>query len=425
MPWQGQDPLSSRATARANFARDRDWTIVRRSAYLGSLRLETDLADGGLKAVRTNGGAVEAAGGRGLAYPLGDAPAPGQAIEAAPGVLWLRLPLPIAALNHLNLYALRDGDGWTIVDTGMNTGESRDGWEAALAGPLEGLPVRRVICTHMHPDHLGLAGWLCERFQAPLLMSRLEYVTGRMLLADTGRSAPKEGVDFFHGCGWNETQIETYRREFGRFGRAVWALPQSYIRLSEGDVLDIGGDDWRVVIGSGHSPEHVCLWRESDGVFLAGDQILPRISSNVSVWPTEPLQDPLADWMRSLDRLEALLPSDTLVLPAHGEPFLGVTERLQALRRGHETSLKRLERSLAEPRRAVDVFSSLFARAIGDGVLGMATGESVAHLNYLTGRGLARREIDADGVVWWTATRATSPDHLTTDTLASDKENRQ
>ena len=353
------------------------------------------------------GGAVPetsaGAGARGLTYPLGDPPAPGEAVEAARGVLWLRLPLPMA-LNHVNLYAVRDGEGWAVVDTGLDTPPSRDAWEAALAGPLAGRPVTRVICTHMHPDHLGLVGWLCERFKAPLLMSRLEYVTGRMLVADTGRPAPQEGIDFFRSTGWSDEQIERYRAEFGRFGKAVSPLPQSYARLSDGDVLTIGADDWTVVVGSGHSPEHVCLWRRSDDVFIAGDQILPRISSNVSVWPTEPLQDPLDDWMQSLDRLEALLPEATFVLPSHGEPFYGVGERLRALRRGHEVSLKRLERRLAEPRRAIDVFSSLFARPVGDGILGMATGESVAHLNYLAGQGRARRETDASGVVWWTAT---------------------
>ncbi len=389
----------------------RGWTWRYGSSYLVPLQLETDLADDAstTRAATFDGPAEPSTGTRGLTYPLGQPPAPGEAIEAAPGVLWLRLPLPMAALNHVNLYAIRDndqhGDGWTVIDAGMNTPDSRAGWDAALAGPLEGLPIKRVICTHMHPDHLGLVGWLCERFEAPLLMSRLEYVTGRMLVGDTGKPAPKEGVDFFHGCGWNETQLETYRREFGRFGKAVWTLPQAYTRLSDGNVLSIGGDEWRVVTGSGHSPEHVCLWRASDGVFIAGDQILPRISSNVSVWPTEPLQDPLDDWMRSLDKLEALLPAETLILPSHGEPFIGVVERIQALRRGHEVSLKRLERRLAEPKRAIDVFSSLFARTIGDGVLGMATGESVAHLNYLTGKGLVRRETDADGVFWWTATR--------------------
>ena len=356
------------------------------------------IADAGRKAADSG---VSAS--RGLTYPLGDPPTPGEAVEAARGVLWLRLPLPMA-LDHVNLYAVRDGQGWTVIDTGMDTPASRAAWEAALAGPLEGRPVTRVICTHMHPDHLGLAGWLCARFAAPLLMSRLEYVTGRMLVADTGRPAPTEGIDFFRSTGWSAEQLQRYEAEFGRFGRAVSPLPQSYTRLSEGDVLTIGEDDWTVVIGSGHSPEHVCLWRQSDDVFIAGDQILPRISSNVSVWPTEPAQDPLDDWMRSLDRLEALLPETTFVLPAHGEPFFGVGERLRALRRGHDLALKRLERRLVEPRRAIDVFSSLFARPIGDGILGMATGESVAHLNYLAGQGRARRETDAAGVIWWTAT---------------------
>jgi len=327
----------------------------------------------------------------------------GEAIEAAPGVLWLRLPLPMS-LDHINVYALADGDGWTLVDTGLYTKASIAGWEAAFAGPLEGKPVKRVICTHMHPDHLGLAGWLCERFGVPLLMSRLEYVTARMLVADTG-PAPPEGEVFFRATGWDDERIDGWRREFGRFGKGVYPMPQSYQRLSEGDEVEIGGEVWTVVVGNGHCPEHVCLWRKSDDVFLSGDQILPRISSNVSVWPTEPLQDPLGDWLTSLSKLRALLPEGLLVLPSHGEPFTGVHTRLDALTRGHHAGLTRLERALREPRRAVDVFSSLFARPIGDAVFGMATGESVAHLNYLEAQGRARRERDADGVDWWTAIR--------------------
>ncbi|NBW12721.1 MAG: MBL fold metallo-hydrolase [Caulobacteraceae bacterium] len=354
---------------------------------------------------------TEAASGprteRGLTYPLGAPPVPGQAVEAAPGVLWLRLPLPMS-LDHINVYALADndaeGDGWTLVDTGLYTKASIAGWEAAFAGPLEGKPVKRVICTHMHPDHLGLAGWLCERFRVPLLMSRLEYVTARMLVADTG-PAPAEGETFFRAAGWDDERIDGWRREFGRFGKGVYPMPQSYQRLTEGDDIEIGGEVWTVVVGNGHCPEHVCLWRKSDDVFLSGDQILPRISSNVSVWPTEPLQDPLGDWLASLAKLRALLPENAFVLPSHGEPFTGVHTRLDALTKGHHTGLTRLERALREPRRAIDVFSSLFARPIGDGVFGMATGESMAHLNYLEAQGRARRERDADGVDWWTATR--------------------
>lgn len=337
---------------------------------------------------------------RGLTYPFGDPPGFGEAIPVAPGVLWMRLSMPIA-LNHINVYAVADGDGWAIIDTGLDISDSRARWEALLAGPLCGQPVTRVICTHMHPDHIGLAGWLCERFGVGLTMTRLEYVTGRMLLADTGQAAPEAGAVHYRAAGWDETQVETYRREFGQFGRAVSPLPSGYVRMRENDRLSIGGQDWRVVIGEGHSPEHACLWREADGVVLGGDQILPKISSNISVWPTEPDADPLGDWLVSLERMKTVFPDDVLVLPSHGEPFRGVQTRLDALIRGHATALSRLQRTLQEPKRAVDVFSALFARPIGDGVRGMATGEAIAHLNYLLQRGRISRTRDADGVDWW------------------------
>lgn len=365
---------------------------------VGALRLETDLADG----VATSEGEAETAAGlRGLTYPLGDPPALGEAVEAAPGVLWMRLPLPMA-LNHVNVYAIADGDGWVVIDTGLRTPDGRAGWESALAGPMGGRPVTRVICTHMHPDHIGLAGWLCDRFDAPLLMSRLEYVTGRMLISDTG-PAPEEGARYFRAAGWPEERIEKYRQSYGMFAKGTEPLPASYRRLTAGDVLSIGADDWTVVVGDGHSPEHVCLWRRSDDVFLSGDQLLPRISSNISVWPTEPMADPLKDWLASLDRLGDLLPEGTLCLPGHGEPFTGVLPRIEALKRGHAVSLKRLARTLRTPSRVIDVFAALFARPVDDGLLGMATGEAVAHLNHLEARGLARRERDAEGVDWWTS----------------------
>lgn len=339
--------------------------------------------------------------GRGLTYPYPVPPGFGEAVEVAPGVLWMRLSMPIA-LNHINVYAVEDGEGWALIDTGLNIPASRGEWEALLAGPLGGRTVTRVICTHMHPDHIGLAGWLCERFGVGLTMTRLEYVTGRMLLADTGQPAPEAGAVHYRAAGWDEAQVETYRREYGQFGRAVSPLPPGFTRMREGDRLNIGGQDWRVVVGEGHSPEHACLWREADGLVLGGDQILPRISSNVSVWPTEPDADPLGDWLASLARMKTVFPDEVLVLPSHGEPFYGVQARLDALLRGHEASLKRLEKTLREPKRAVDVFGALFARPVGDGVRGMATGEAIAHLNYLLIRGRVSRARDAEGVDWWT-----------------------
>ena len=343
-----------------------------------------------------------ARGARGLTYPFPDPPGPGEAVEIAPDVRWMRLAMPIA-LDHINVYAVRDGEGWAVIDTGLNLPASRDEWDRLLDGPLEGRTVTQVICTHLHPDHIGLAGWLCRRFGAPLVMTRLEYVMARMLIADTGRQAPEEGADFYRAAGWDEAQLEGYRTAYGGFGKVVAELPAGYVRMREGDRLSIGGREWRVVVGEGHSPEHACLWREDDGLVLGGDQILPKISSNVSVWPTEPDADPLGDWLASLERMKQVLPDDVLVLPSHGEPFRGVHTRLDALIRGHRTALRRLERALARPCRPIDVFAALFARPVGDGVRGMATGESLAHLNYLLRQGRVSRRRDADGVDWWNA----------------------
>lgn len=337
---------------------------------------------------------------RGLIYPCGASPDMGQAVEVASGVLWLRFALPFQ-LDHVNVFALEDGDGWTVVDTGLRTRDAVAAWEQALAGALAGRPVRRVICTHMHPDHIGLAGWLCERSGAPLLMSRTEYLTGRTLAAEAAGEAPAEGEVFYRAAGWTQAQIDQWREGYGGFGKGVSPIPRAYSRLEDGDRLRIGADDWQVVVGAGHSPEHVCLWRRSDDVFIAGDQILPRISSNVSVWPTEPQADPLGEWLASIDRLRALLPQGAFVLPSHGEPFYGVHARLDALKRGHEVALKRLERTLRQPSRVVDAFSAVFGRAVGDEVLGMATGEAQAHLNYLEKRGRARRTRDDMGVDRW------------------------
>jgi glyoxylase-like metal-dependent hydrolase (beta-lactamase superfamily II) len=335
-----------------------------------------------------------------LDYPWSEPPAAGAATPVSEGLLWMRLPLPFA-LDHINVYALRDGRGWLVVDTGVQTPAAVEAWEAAFAGPMDGRPVTRVLCTHLHPDHTGLAGWIARRFAAPLLMTRLEYVVCRMLLADTGRPAPEEGVAFYRAAGWDEAALEGYRERFGMFGRAVSPLPDSFTRLSDGGSVEIDGRPWRVVVGGGHSPEHACLHDPERRVLIAGDQVLPQISSNVSVFPTEPEADPLDDWMQSLAKLRREIPDDVLVLPGHGPPFRGLHSRLAALEEGHRIGLDRLERSLAQPRRAVDVFGALFARPIGNSLLGMATGESVAHLTRLVREGRAVREQDADGVWWW------------------------
>jgi glyoxylase-like metal-dependent hydrolase (beta-lactamase superfamily II) len=337
-----------------------------------------------------------------LIYPLTVEPqnGDGSAVAVAPGVLWLRMPL-FAALPWINVWAIADGDGWSIVDTGLKSAATMDAWHSAFSQALGGAPVTRVAVTHMHPDHCGLAGWIAERYKVRLWMSRLEYLSCRLMAADTGRTAPAEGIAFYRAAGWDEEAIEKYRTRFGSFGEMIYPLPASYHRLADRDTLQMGGRNWTVVVGSGHSPEHACLYCPELKILISGDQVLPRISSNVSVYPTEPDADPLDDWLTSLADIKQRIPDDVLVLPAHNSPFKGLHARIDELSQSHRDGLTRLEGALATPKRAVDVFSALFARPINPGVLGMATGEAIAHLNYLTMRGRAIRELDGDGIWWW------------------------
>ena len=337
-----------------------------------------------------------------LKYPFEAIPDFGQAVDIAAGVKWLRMPLG-GSLGAINVWAIAEAGGWAIVDTGLGGEPTMETWRAAFAGPLKGLPVTRVFVTHLHPDHIGMAGWLTRKFDVRLWISRLEFLMCRSLTADTGREAPEDGVRFYREAGWSEEQIETYRARFGGFGRAMHALPDSFHRLSDGDEIRIGDHLWRVVTGAGHSPEHACLHCPDLQVFITGDQVLPRITSNVSVFPTEPENDPLSEWLSSLAKLKTRVGDEVLVLPAHNEPFFGLHTRLEHLIDGHERAMDRLVVELAAPKRAVDVFHVLFRRNIDTDQISLATGESIAHLNCLIRRGRVLRERDAAGVNWYRA----------------------
>ena len=340
---------------------------------------------------------------RGLEYPWGRQthPEPGAPLQVAPGVLWVRVGMP-GALDHINVWLLEDGAGWTLVDTGLAVEGARESWEQVFDHPLlGGKPIVRVICTHMHPDHTGLAGWICERFDCELWMTREEYLLGRLMMSYTPEDIPEAGIAFYRATGFSEAQLAQYRQRFGGFGKFTTPLPHRYRRIVDRETLMIGDRYWQVMVGRGHSPEHACLYCPALKLLIGGDQVLPRITPNVSVFPTEPEGNPLEEWMSSNSRLIDLLPPDLLVLPAHQAPYTGLHVRLNQIIDGHRVALARLYDALETPHRVVDCFGYMFKRPIGDNDIQMATGETLAHLNLLLHRGNVHRELDAEGIYWY------------------------
>ena len=335
-----------------------------------------------------------------IQYEFDDKPEIGHTLEIADGVHWLRMPLPFA-LQHINLWLFADGDGWTIVDSGLGDAASKAIWENTFASVMDNAPVKHVVVTHMHPDHVGCAGWLAERFDVDLWMTRGEYAMCRILVADTGRPAPDAGINFYKSAGYSPEALESYRTVFGFFGKFVTPLPESYRRLHDGQKEPVGDHEWEVVVGRGHSPEHACFLNEELNLLVSGDQLLPVISSNVSVYPTEPEANPLLDWIESLKTIRGRIPEDVLVLPAHGKPFRGAHERIDTLIADHMTQLDTLFEYCSEPRRAVDVFPALYRTKITSDNLMFATGEAIAHLHFLLNEDKITAERDADDIIWY------------------------
>lgn len=313
----------------------------------------------------------------------------------AAGLLWVRMPLPYA-LDHVNLWLLDEGDGWTLVDTGHGDEATRAAWDALAEPVLRGQPIRRVICTHHHPDHLGLAGWMAERWGAELWCTRAEWLEGRMRTLRKLREDRAAAKAFFRRAGIPGTQLAALIDRCSAYPDNVAPVPLTYRRLKDGDELTAGGLRWRVVVGRGHAPEHACLFAPAARLLVSGDQLLPSISPNVSVQPHEPDEDPLAEFLASLEALRAV-PAETLVLPSHGAPFVGLHRRCDELVRHHQQRLEAVLSACARPRTAFEVMATLFERALDPHQTTFAIGEAIAHLNRLVALGLVRRARPGQG----------------------------
>ncbi|AHM03108.1 Metallo-beta-lactamase family protein [Roseibacterium elongatum DSM 19469] len=336
-----------------------------------------------------------------IRYPQETPPDPGDAVELADGVLWLRIPLPMA-LDHVNVFAFREDDGWAVVDTGLNTRRTREGWDAALSGPLKGQPVTRVLVTHHHPDHVGLAGWFQER-GAELLTTRTAWLFARMLTLDEQERATPEQIAFWQGAGMDAEILHQRRTERPfNFADVVHPMPLGFTQLRDGATIRLGGRDWIIRFGQGHAPDHATLWSTDGRLVIGGDQLLPSISPNLGVYATEPEADPVGDWMAACTALAPHATEDQLVLPGHKLPFFGLPDRMRQLIENHHGALERLRAHLADgPRTAGECFAPLFKRKIDSGTYGLALVEAVGHLNHLHALGEVRRTRRDDGAWLW------------------------
>ncbi len=333
-----------------------------------------------------------------------EAPPPGGTSEVAPGVLWLRMPLPFA-LDHVNLWLIREGDGFALVDCGYGDAVTRGHWATQFETSLAGAPIRRIIATHCHPDHLGNAEWLAAHFGCTIAMTLGEFLAAHALLNGSAGHAQADTAALFARHGMTGEHLAALAARGNQYHRGVPEAPHSILRLVDGDRIELGLWQWQVIAGYGHSPEHAALASATAKLLIAGDMLLPRISTNVSVWPSEPDADPVARFLASLARFEAL-PGDTLVLPSHGRPFRGIAARVAALRSHHAERLAELQAALVTapaPRSAAEVIPVLFRRELDLQQRFFAMGEAIAHLNHLWKAGHATRVISTDGAIRFAA----------------------
>ena len=335
-----------------------------------------------------------------LDYPLAAPPAPGTTLVVAPSVHWLRMPLPFA-LDHINLWLLEEDDGFTLIDCGYGDAPTRALWETHFATTMRGRPLVRIIATHFHPDHLGNALWLSERFGCPVTMTMTEFLTAHAVIDERAAHGPLDTCALFRAHGMSAEDLQALAARGNRYRQGVPGAPPSVQRMLPGDEVSAGHGAWQVIAGYGHSPEHASLFDAARNVLVSGDMLLPKISTNVSVGASDPDADSLGRFLDSLTAFENLRP-DALVLPSHGLPFRGIPFRVGQLRAHHDARLAELVEAIAAARTpvsAAQMVPILFRRPLDLQQQFFAMGEAIAHLNYLWRRGRVRRTLADDGTL--------------------------
>lgn len=339
----------------------------------------------------------------GLTFPYSEPPSAGHAIELVPGVHWIRMPLPFA-LDHINLWLIEEENGWAVVDTGFGVEATRAIWEQHFAGTMQGKPLTRILVTHYHPDHLGNAQWLAERFatsEGPLIpeMSLLELVTAHAVAGGTGAHQRSALAEFFRSHGLTPEQIEITANRGNTYSFGVPTRPTTCQRILPGDTVEIGGKLWSVIVGHGHTPEHLSFYCEEAKLLISGDMLLPKISTNVNVWPVTALSDPVSEYVGSLQAFK-YCDDDTLVLPSHGLPFRGIKARVEALETHHEARMDELYAAvLTDAKTAAELIPVLFRRQLDNHQLFFAIAEAVAHVNHGWRIGRLSRTVDGEGII--------------------------
>jgi len=312
--------------------------------------------------------------------------------QVAEAIFQVRLPLPFA-LNHVNCYLLDDGDGWTMLDTGLHWPAAEAAWQQAMQA-LGILPteIRRILLTHAHPDHVGMAGYFQQLTGAPVFVGAQEQaVIERVWIQDSWREAA--ALDFWQRAGLDDALCAIVIEQVGQLRQQTMPHPTDFAVLDPAQEVLMGGRHFQPIVAPGHSDGQLIFYSASDRLLLCGDQVLGKISPNIGLWPGGATQ-PLHAYLHSLARLEEL-PVD-LALPGHGAPILGWQARIAALQSHHAERLAAMQQVVAAQQdgaTALMVAQAIFNFArFSKHEIRFAVAESLAHLVYLVAEGRLRTE---------------------------------